>query len=592
MKDPASFLGIHCRNRSVLASGILGVTLSSLKRLHEAGAGIVTTKSIGTEGRKGHRAPVVYDWGHGLINSVGLSNPGIDEFVAQFDPLKGAFPLIVSIFGHRIEDFHTLSGKLERLAFPFLELNLSCPNVLDEFGTPFSFSEELTAQITRNVKDRTSKKVIVKLSPNAPNFERVAKAAEKAGADALCVMNTLGPGMVIHTQVALPVLGNRVGGISGGALLPLTVKNVYDLYGSVSIPIIATGGVSDADGALQVLMAGAHMYGVGSAVYSRGIGVFKEIEEGIEEFLHKNRIESSGELIGLAHRQKKPRFYSAPAGYKRPVDLTPFTVLPLAEVLETDKGGVKTLMFDWKNLPPPTAGQFFMLWVPGVDQKPFSVSHYDGERIGFSVVKRGSFSTVLCRLVPTQPVGLLGPLGKGFDLKSHTEYLLVGGGIGIAPLLLSAVQLVERGKKVTLLAGGKDLPAIGWAKDLLERSGIRLHVQLFSCTEDGSCGRKGVITDFLKEVIEEVRPDRALLCGPELFIAKALDIFRQSRISGEASIERMMKCGIGICGSCCLDESGDRVCMEGPVFPFDYLHDVMEFGRYRRDESGRVEGIG
>jgi dihydroorotate dehydrogenase (NAD+) catalytic subunit len=592
MSDHPSFLGIECRNRSILASGILGVTLSSLKRVYDAGAGIVTSKSIGTERRKGHRAPVVYDWGYGLINSVGLSNPGIDEFVARFDSIKITFPLIVSIFGHRIEDFSSLAEKLESLDFPLLELNLSCPNVLDEFGTPFSFSEDLTEQITRNVKDRTSKKVIVKLSPNAPNVNEVAQASARAGADALCVMNTLGPGMVIHTQAAVPVLGNRVGGISGGALLPLTVKKVYDLYGSVSIPLIGTGGVSDADGALQLLMAGAHMYGVGSVVYSRGIEVFKEIEEGIEEFLHKNRLESSGELIGLAHRQKKPRYYSAPLGFKRPAGSIPFTVVPLAEVLETDEGGVKTLLFDWKCLPPPVAGQFFMLWIPDVDQKPFSVSYYDGERIGFSVVERGTFSTALCCLDEGHPLGLLGPLGKGFDLESHKNYLLVGGGIGIAPLLFSAVQLVELGRRVTLLAGGRDLPALGWAGNLLERSGIRTRVELFTCTEDGSCGRRGVITDFLKEVIEEAHPDCALLCGPELFMAKALDVFRQSRLSGEASIERMMKCGIGICGSCCLDENGDRVCLEGPVFSFDYLYETEEFGRYRRDESGGVEGIG
>ena len=591
MSDCPSFLGVECRNRSVLASGILGVTLCSLKKVLDAGAGIVTTKSIGPERRKGHRGPVLYDWGHGLINAVGLSNPGIDEFCAGFDRTETPFPMIVSIFGRKIGDFPSIAGKLEEFRFPFLELNLSCPNVLDEFGAPFAFSEELTAKITKSVKDTSSKKLIVKLSPNAPNSVSVAQAAQRAGADALCVMNTLGPGMVIHTAAALPVLGNGVGGISGVAILPLTVKNVYELYDAVSIPIIGTGGITDTDSALQMLMAGAQLYGIGSAVHFRGLGVFMEIEEGISQFLYNNGFQSTEEIIGLAHRRGRPRFYKVP---QEPLPLEPrksdlfFLVLPVAEVLE---GEVKTLFFEWKNSQKPRAGQFFMLWIPGEDQKPFSVSYFDGERIGFSVQERGGFSEALVRLREGDSVGLLGPLGNGFDCTSYRKYLLVGGGIGLAPLLFAAGELVRLGKKVTIFAGGKKSGSVRWGEALLDKAGYKEQLELLFCTEDGTCGSLGLITDHLQHVFESVRPDYVLLCGPELFMSKSLTIFKQCGVSGEACIERMMKCGIGICGSCCIDDSGDRVCMEGPVFSFEYLRESWEFGRYRRDESGSVTGI-
>jgi dihydroorotate dehydrogenase (NAD+) catalytic subunit len=639
MSGGLSFLGVECKNRSVLASGILGVTMSSLNKALEAGAGIVTSKSIGPERRKGHHGPVVHDWGCGLVNAVGLSNPGIEEFCAGFEARRPPFPLIVSIFGRRTEDFPELARRLEELRFSFLELNLSCPNVLDEFGTPFSFSEELTSRITRSVKDSTSKKLIVKLSPNAPNCIPVARSAQNAGADAICMMNTLGPGMVIHPAVAFPVLGNSVGGVSGRAILPLTVKKVFELYVEVDIPIIGTGGVSDTDGALQLLMAGARLYGVGSAVYTKGLSIFGEIEEGIREFCALNGFESSEEIIGIAHGRGKRRFYLLPGvrgtqtgegcGYgassvqsaagvpgapggapivfggtgardaARPV----FRVLPVSEMLPGEGGRAGTLFFQWESRPRPAAGQFFMLWIPGEDQKPFSVSYFDGRSIGFSVLKKGPFSTALLALRKGDPVGLLGPLGKGFDLgvfpgrprgRAHAgapRYLLVGGGIGAAPLVFAAATLVQSGARAVLFAGGKESWAVRWVEGLLEKTGRGGEVTLLYCTEDGSCGSTGLITDHLREVIRNECPDRALACGPERFMVKALAIFGESGVQGEASIERMMKCGIGICGSCCIDDTGDRVCAEGPVFSFDYLRAAREFGRYRRDESGGVTGI-
>lgn len=588
MTDNVSFLGVGLKNRTVLASGILGVTLSSLRRVYREGAGLVTTKSVGPEKRKGHAAPVLFDWGKGFINSVGLSNPGIEDFVLQYDNNTVDFPLAISIFGKTPEDYPELARKLRKLAFTFIELNLSCPNVHDEFGTPFSFSVDHTFEITRGVKEVIDKPVIVKLSPNTAEMIKIARSAEEAGADALCVMNSAGPGMIIDPAVAFPLLGNEAGGISGDALLPLTVRRVYEIYREVSIPIIGTGGISDVNGALQVLMAGATLCGIGSALSTRGFGVFHEITEGIHTFLEKNRISCSEELIGLSHKKKKVYFsLGLPEEEQRPKGR--FCVLPVEEVLQNSRE-IKTLFFDAGGMKRPEPGQFFMLWIPGRDQKPYSISYYDGNRIGFSFVKKGAFSSSLYDLEKGYPVGLLGPLGRRFDLRHH-NYLLVGGGIGLAPLVFASHTLWKQGKQAHLFAGGKRRDSVSWIIDLLNREEKKQTLKASYCTEDGSLGYRGMLTEHLQEMIDDVRPDFILLCGPELCIKRSIEICVKNGIRGEASIERIMKCGIGMCGSCSLDPHGDRVCVEGPVFPFHYLHTNEEFGRYGRDESGTIQRI-
>jgi dihydroorotate dehydrogenase (NAD+) catalytic subunit len=607
MIDRPAFLKLKIKNRSVLASGILGVTISSLRNVYVRGAGIVTTKSIGPEKRKGHPAPVVYEWEGGLINAVGLSNPGIDVFISTYKENPVDFPVIVSVFGKSVSDYIEIAEKLEPLNFNFLELNISCPNVQDEFGTPFGFSPNFTRDITEGVKKKTEKPVIVKLSPNTPNMVRIAVTAQESGADAVCIANTAGPGMVIDTNTAVPVLANKAGGVSGPAVLPLTVKNVYNAYKELSIPIIGTGGVSDTDGALQVLMAGASLYGIGSAVHSRGLDIFKEIEKGVLEFAEGNGFESTEDIIGLAHKSRENIYYRTPGIIKNQIFIKDqikekddkargsggkrFRVATVKEIMRFDKGSVRTLFFDSDGFSRPEPGQFFMLWVPGSDQKPCSVSYYDGVEIGFSLMKRGKFSESVFNLKEGEPVGLLGPLGNGFSLERFSSYLLAGGGIGTAPLIFTAARLVLAQKKVCIIAGGKNKGSLEWVPPLIEKLKIGSETELLYCTEDCSFGEPGVVTDHLQKMIEKSSPEHALICGPEHFIKNAISIFNKINLKGQASIERMMKCGIGLCGSCCIDPTGDRVCVEGPVFEFDYLDNLKEFGSYKRDESGTVQNL-
>lgn len=596
MSLEGEFCGLKLKSPSVLASGILGVTFSSLKRVFDEGAGIVTTKSIGIKKRKGHNGPVVFDYGFGLINSVGLSNPGIDEFKREFETYNPDFPLIVSIFGENIEDYGELASRLKGLSFNFLEVNISCPNVEDEFGNPFAFSAELTRKITGAVKDKSDKQVIVKLSPNTPDVLKIAEAAVDGGADAINVINTVGPGMVIDIYTGNPVISAKKGGISGPGILPITVRIVYELYDRLKVPIIGTGGIFDGKSALQVLMAGATVYGIGSSIYYRGLSVFREIDSEVKDFLEVNKIKNVKELIGLSHRLNKRRYFifsgkidgeSAPEQIRSRYG---FVVSQVSNTVDYKSSDVRWIDIEINDSSAvrPIPGQFYMMWIPGLDQKPFSVAYADDKTVSFAVAKRGKFTSELFRLEKGYPVGLLGPIGRGFDL-SKDNYLLLGGGVGAAPVLYSALRLLEKSKKVTLVIGGRSITDIRWALDFVERYIKKYKKDIFDIfytTEDGSLGSKGFITDVVDDLFRNNKFDFSLICGPEKFIVKAISILTVMGIPGEASIERMMKCGIGICGSCSIDPSGKRVCVDGPVFTFEELRGSNEFGRYKRDESG------
>lgn len=299
--------GRTLRNPTVLASGVLGVGGHTLLRVGRMGAGAVTTKSCGLAPRHGHANPTVLDWGHGLINAVGLSNPGVQEQVAELREVMPQLremhvPLIASIFANSVEGFGILAELISEAGPDFIELNISCPNVEDLYCEPFSASPRSAAAVVRRVKAVTEIPVIVKLSPNVPDVGQVARAVEAEGADAITAVNTLGPGMVIDVELGMPILANVAGGISGPALRPVAVRCVYEIYRSVGIPIIGTGGVSEARDALEMIMAGATAIGVGTAVYYRGLGVFREIIEGISNFMVRHGIDHLDEIRGVAHR--------------------------------------------------------------------------------------------------------------------------------------------------------------------------------------------------------------------------------------------------------------------------------------------------
>lgn len=296
---------IKFSNPLILASGILGVTAASMINVVKNGAGGVITKSVSLEPRAGHKAPIILPLKDKLfINAVGLSNAGIDQFaneVAKFKKESSA-PLIISIFASEISEFAQVARRASALNPDLIEVNVSCPNVEDEFGLPFGANEISAAQATKEVKKNVSQPIIVKLTPNVPNITKIALAVERAGADAIAAINTLGPGMIIDLETQKPVLANKIGGLSGSLIKPIAVRCVYQIFQKVKIPIIGVGGVSDGQDVIEMMMAGARAVEIGSAVYNDGPGVFNKINQEITGWLKEHHYQNIKEIIGLAHQ--------------------------------------------------------------------------------------------------------------------------------------------------------------------------------------------------------------------------------------------------------------------------------------------------
>ncbi len=298
--------GVQLPNPLVLASGIWGSCAETLIRLGREGAGAVTSKSCSLQPRQGHPNPTVLDWGPGLINAVGLANPGAAverEILASarkgLAPL--GVPLIASVYGHRLDEFVLAAQAVSEAHPDLLELNISCPNVESEFGRPFALDAAAAARVTLAVRQAYRGPLLVKLSPNAPDIVDVARAVVDAGADGLTAVNTLGPGMVIDVRARRPVLSNLVGGVSGAPLLPIAVRCVYEISRAVSVPIVGTGGVLSGEDALQMIMAGATCVGIGTALYRDGAAAFQRIRNELCDVMLAEGLAGVEEARGVAH---------------------------------------------------------------------------------------------------------------------------------------------------------------------------------------------------------------------------------------------------------------------------------------------------
>ncbi len=299
--------GVELPNPLVLASGILGTEAELMARVARAGAGAITAKSCGPAPRAGHRNPTVLAWEHGLINAVGLANPGVeaevDELVharALLRPLGAA--LIASIFADTVENYARVAARVVDAKPDLVEVNISCPNVHDEFGTPFAADAGAAAEVTAAVWEAVGGRapVLVKLSPGVANIAAIARAVAHAGANGITAINTL-PGMIVDVHARRPVLANRTGGLSGPAIRPLAVRCVYEIYQAVDLPIVGTGGVASGRDAVEMIMAGATAVGVGSAVYRGGPEVFGRIHDELTALIGELGYRSVAEMRGVAH---------------------------------------------------------------------------------------------------------------------------------------------------------------------------------------------------------------------------------------------------------------------------------------------------
>ncbi len=294
--------GVKLENPLVLASGILGVSAASMAKAARAGAGAVTTKSIGPVKREGHENPVVVELDYGLLNAIGLSCPSPDEAVEELSKAVKSIdkPVIASFFARSISEFGHMAELVSQAEPAFLEVNISCPNV-SEYGKPFGCSVQASGKITRAVVKSTDIPVIVKLTPNVVDIKLVAKEVEDNGADVISAINTLGPGMKINIKSGKPVLSNKFGGLSGQCIKPVAVRCVYEISEAVDIPVIGMGGVQSGEDAVEMLLAGASAVGVGTGVWTRGEEIFKEITSEMEQFMKENNYSNLSELIGKAH---------------------------------------------------------------------------------------------------------------------------------------------------------------------------------------------------------------------------------------------------------------------------------------------------
>ena len=302
--------GVRLANPLVLASGVWGTTPDLLERAARAGAGAVTAKTCTPGPRRGHRNPTVVDWGHGLLNAMGLPNPGaaeeadlLAEVVSRLAPL--GVPVIASIAADTVEGFAAAAVAVARARPDLLEANISCPNVASEAGEMFAASAGAAAEVTRAVKRATAIPCLVKLSPNVPDIAAIARAVAAAGADGITAINTM-PGMLVDAESGSPVLANRSGGISGPALKPVALRCVYEVSGAVAIPVVGTGGVASGLDAIEMLSVGAAAVGVGSAVGAQGEGAFARILAEMERWMAGHGFDSLDPVRGRAHRTSRP----------------------------------------------------------------------------------------------------------------------------------------------------------------------------------------------------------------------------------------------------------------------------------------------
>ncbi len=297
--------GIRFPNPMLLASGIADETGASMAQAVSCGAGGVVTKSLSLEPRDGHPNPCVVDLPYGMLNAMGLPNPGIDGYkseVKEYRELtKNRSPIIGSVFGATIDEYAEASRKVQELGVDAIEINGSCPNAKG-LGMQFGQDPEVIDELVREVKGSVTIPVFFKLTPATSNMVELAAAAQEGGADGLVAINTM-PAMKIDISTRRPILTNITGGLSGPALKPIGVRCVYQICssGEIDIPVIGVGGITDHKDVLEYMMAGASAVQIGTGVTWSNLQIFNEIKKDLINHLKSNNL-SMYEIVGAAWR--------------------------------------------------------------------------------------------------------------------------------------------------------------------------------------------------------------------------------------------------------------------------------------------------
>ena len=289
------FAGVELKNPVVTVSGTCGFGEEYAPYYKASELGAIAVKGMTLAPRDGNPPPRIAETPAGILNSIGLQNPGVDAFIGRELPRlksEGA-TVIANISGSTIADYCRVAEKLSETDVDFIEMNISCPNV-KEGGVAFGTNAKTIHEITSSVKAHSKKPLIVKLSPNVTDITEMARAAEAGGADALSLINTL-LGMRIDLKTRRPILHNNVGGLSGPAVLPVALRMVWQVRNAVKLPLIGMGGIASASDAIEMLIAGADIIGVGTAMFANPY-LPLEIIEGLNAYLDENGIGSVSEL--------------------------------------------------------------------------------------------------------------------------------------------------------------------------------------------------------------------------------------------------------------------------------------------------------
>lgn len=292
---------VKLKNPTMLAAGVLGSTAASLNWAGRSGAGAVVTKSFGLYPNKGYVNPTTVEVTGGIINAIGLSNPGVNTFYGELEKIERLTPTIASIYGASKEEFSQIAAKVENLV-DLIELNVSCPHAQKGCGASIGADPTLTGEIVKAVKNAVDIPVIAKLTPNVTDIVEIALSAERAGCDGLTLINSLGPGMKIDLDTANPILSNKFGGMSGPAIKPIALRCVYDVYDAVKIPLVGVGGIADYRDAVEFIFAGARCVQIGTSIMYKGLDIFKEITDGMKKFMLNRGYGSIDEMVGIAHK--------------------------------------------------------------------------------------------------------------------------------------------------------------------------------------------------------------------------------------------------------------------------------------------------
>lgn len=303
-KLKTNFLNKEFKNPIITSSGCFGFGLEYKEYFDPNELGGITLKGLTIEARDGNYGVRIAETPGGMLNCVGLENPGINYFKENILPeLKKqgvTTNLIANINGKVLEEYIEIAKIVETIPeIDLVELNISCPNVKDG-GMAFGANPEIAGLVTREVRKVTTKPLIVKLSPNVTNIVEIAKIVEANGADAVSLINTL-LGMTIDLKTKKPLLGNTMGGLSGPAVKPVAVRMVYQVYKAINIPIIGMGGISSTEDALEFIMAGAQLVSLGTGIFPNPM-LPVEIKYGLEKYCEENGLENISELVGIAHR--------------------------------------------------------------------------------------------------------------------------------------------------------------------------------------------------------------------------------------------------------------------------------------------------